>query len=141
MPATVPKYAQFQHEHSKIWSAEIAKYDAYVLIISEYNCGLAGGTKNALDYLWNEWTGKPVIILSYGSAGGSLASAQLKGLLDMAKAQVVEPRVQLPFAEAGGEYGPIMAEGKISDKSRAKWEGMFGEITKAANELKALLSK
>jgi hypothetical protein len=30
IPATVPMFAQFEHEHSKAWSAEIAKYDGYV---------------------------------------------------------------------------------------------------------------
>lgn len=30
VPATVPMFAQFEHEHSKAWSAEIAKYDGYV---------------------------------------------------------------------------------------------------------------
>jgi hypothetical protein len=35
----VPAYAQFEHEHSKAWSAEIAKHDGYVLVIPEYNYG------------------------------------------------------------------------------------------------------
>lgn len=30
VPATVPMFAQFEHEHSKAWSAEISKYDGYV---------------------------------------------------------------------------------------------------------------
>jgi NAD(P)H-dependent FMN reductase len=30
MPAIVPMLAQFEHEHSKAWSAEISKYDGYV---------------------------------------------------------------------------------------------------------------
>ena len=32
IPATVPMMAQFEYEHSKAWSAEIAKYDGYVCI-------------------------------------------------------------------------------------------------------------
>jgi NAD(P)H-dependent FMN reductase len=30
VPAMVPMFAQFEHEHSKAWSAETAKYDGYV---------------------------------------------------------------------------------------------------------------
>lgn len=30
VPAMVPMFAQFEYEHSKAWSAEIAKYDGYV---------------------------------------------------------------------------------------------------------------
>lgn len=49
IPAQVPAKAQFKHEHTKRWSAEIASHDAYVLVIPEYNYSLAGGTKNAID--------------------------------------------------------------------------------------------
>ncbi|PQE26427.1 hypothetical protein CJF30_00001173 [Rutstroemia sp. NJR-2017a BBW] len=64
MPAWVPAKAQFNHAHSKAWSAEIAKYDAYVFVSAEYNFGIPGGLKNAIDYLYNEWIGKPVLIIT-----------------------------------------------------------------------------
>jgi NAD(P)H-dependent FMN reductase len=35
IPAYVPEKASFSHEHSKKWSAEIAKYDAYVFVAPE----------------------------------------------------------------------------------------------------------
>ncbi|RKK42339.1 hypothetical protein BFJ67_g10134 [Fusarium oxysporum f. sp. cepae] len=66
--------AQFQHEHSKAWSAKIKKHDGYVLAIPEYNYSLSGGTKNAIDYLMNEWKGKPVAVIGYGIHGGKHAS-------------------------------------------------------------------
>src|SRR5689334_13485105 len=47
MPAMVSDFSQFAHEHSRAWSTEIAKHDAYILVIPEYNYGMAGGTKNA----------------------------------------------------------------------------------------------
>lgn len=40
----VPAFAQFEHEHSKAWSAEIAKHDGYVLVIPEYNYGSKFGS-------------------------------------------------------------------------------------------------
>lgn len=46
--------AQYQHEHTKRWSAEIASHDAYVLVLPEYNYSISGGAKNAIDYLYNE---------------------------------------------------------------------------------------
>ncbi len=36
IPATVPFMAQFANEHSKLWSAEISKYDGYVLVTACY---------------------------------------------------------------------------------------------------------
>jgi len=41
VPAMVPMFAQFEHEHSKAWSAEIAKYDGYVWTISPWSCCLS----------------------------------------------------------------------------------------------------
>ncbi|KAI0866137.1 NADPH-dependent FMN reductase [Xylaria cubensis] len=138
-PAMVPAMAQFQHEHSKAWSAEIAKHDGYVLVIPEYNYGVAGGTKNAIDYLLNEWKGKPLTIVSYGAQGGSKANQQAKEILSGMGLRVTETRPQLAFADARAEMGGILSEGKISPESRAKWEGQSSDIIKAAEELKGLL--
>ncbi|KAI0457868.1 NADPH-dependent FMN reductase [Xylaria acuta] len=138
-PAMVPQFAQFQHEHSKAWSAEIAKHDGYVIVIPEYNYGVAGGTKNAIDYLLNEWKGKPLTIVSYGAQGGSKASQQAKEILGGMGLRVTETRPQLAFADAMAEMGDILSEGKVSPESKAKWEGQSSEIIKAAEELKELL--
>ncbi|KAK5630686.1 hypothetical protein RRF57_006401 [Xylaria bambusicola] len=138
-PAMVPAFAQFEHEHSKAWSAEIAKHDGYIIVIPEYNFGLAGGTKNAIDYLLNEWKGKPVVIVSYGAHGGSKASQQAKEILGGLGLRIAETRPQLAFADPMGEMGVILAEGKVTEASRAKWEGQTDKIVKAADELKELL--
>ncbi|KAL2880119.1 hypothetical protein SGCOL_004503 [Colletotrichum sp. CLE4] len=79
IPAQVPAAGSFAHEHSKAWSSEIAKYDAYIIVVPEYNRGLSGGAKNAIDYLYNEWIGKPISIVSYGGAGPDLVAAMSHG--------------------------------------------------------------
>ncbi|KAI1129428.1 flavoprotein [Nemania abortiva] len=139
VPAMVPAYAQFEHAHSRAWSAEIAKHDAYVLVIPEYNYGVSGGTKNAIDYLLNEWKGKPLSIVSYGSKGGSQASQQAKEILGGMGLRVAETRPQLAFADAQAEIAGILSEGKIAPASRAKWGAQTDEIAKVAEELKAML--
>ncbi|KAK1639308.1 flavoprotein-like protein [Colletotrichum phormii] len=78
IPAQVPAAGNFAHEHSKVWSSEIAKYDAYIIVVPEYNRGLSGGAKNAIDYLYNEWIVKPISIVSYGIMGGNSASSRLR---------------------------------------------------------------
>ncbi|KAI1180907.1 NADPH-dependent FMN reductase [Nemania sp. FL0916] len=139
VPAMVPAYAQFAHEHSKKWSAEISKHDGYVIVIPEYNYGLSGGTKNAIDYLLNEWKGKPLAIVSYGGQGGAKASQQAKEILGGLGLRIVETRPQFAFADAMKEMPGILSEGRISDESRAKWEAQAGDVAKAAAELKDLL--
>ena len=44
----------------------------------QYNWGYPAALKNALDYLYHEWKGKPAVIISYGTRGGGRAAAQLK---------------------------------------------------------------
>jgi NAD(P)H-dependent FMN reductase len=100
LPATVPSQGQFAYEHSKAWSAEISKYDAYVFVTAEWNFGLPGGTKNAIDFLYHAWIGKPVMIVSYGIMGGMSASDNLKTTLNGMHLQVVDTRVSLTFPDA-----------------------------------------
>uniref|UniRef100_H1VAK0 NADPH-dependent FMN reductase n=1 Tax=Colletotrichum higginsianum (strain IMI 349063) TaxID=759273 RepID=H1VAK0_COLHI len=140
LPAQVPAFGEFAHEHSRAWSREIARHDAYVLVVPEYNYGLAGGTKNAIDYLYNEWLGKPVAIVSYGIAGGNSASSQAQKTLEGMKLRVAPTRPALPFA--GGGTGPdLMAAigGEIGDESRENWKAEAETIRKAFAELKELL--
>ncbi|KAI1814782.1 NADPH-dependent FMN reductase [Poronia punctata] len=142
-PMMVPMYGEFQHEHSKAWSAEIAKHDGYVIVIPEYNGGMAGGTKNAIDYLWNEWQGKPLTIVSYGAHGGSRSSDQAKQVLGVGSMglHIMETRPQLAFADPMAEVGDLLSKGEFSDASKTKWEAQADEITKAAEELKEAVLK
>ena len=76
--AVPPSYGQYEHEHTKAWSAEIAKYDGYVLVTPEYNHAPGAALKNALDYLYSEWNDTAVGFVGYGSAGGVRAVEQLR---------------------------------------------------------------
>jgi NAD(P)H-dependent FMN reductase len=85
-----PMLGRYQHEHTRAWARTIAPYDGLVLVTAEYNHGLPGVLKNALDHLHAEWHGKVVGIVSYGVHGGTGAAAQLRqicGQLGMADVQ------------------------------------------------------
>ena len=69
-----PRLRQYEHEHTKRWSAKIDAADAFVFVTPEYNHGTPPSLINALDYLVQEWAHKPVGFVSYGGpAGGSRA--------------------------------------------------------------------
>ncbi|KAI0840157.1 NADPH-dependent FMN reductase family protein [Hypoxylon sp. FL0890] len=137
-PAMVPEKAQFKYEHSRAWSAEIAKYDGYILVIPEYNYGVAGGTKNAIDYLLNEWKGKPAAIVSYGIHGGATASEQVKGALSGMGLRVAETRPTLSF-NPPDIFGAV-GGGRLGEGTLKTWEAEQHEkIRKAAEDLKTLL--
>lgn len=141
IPAQVPTIAKFAQKHSIAWSSEIAKYDAYILVIPEYNSGMSASTKNAIDYLYNEWIGKPIVIVSYGIMGGNSASLQAQKTLEGMKLRVATTRPALAFAGAAGpDLMTAMSQGQIGEESQKKWEAESDVILKAFGELKELLN-
>jgi len=141
IPFNVPHSASFTHEHSRRWSAEIKKHDGYVLVIPEYNYGMTGGTKNAIDYLKHEWEGKPAVIVSYGIQGGKTASEQVKTSLEGLKLRVAKTRPQLPFAGgAGPDLFAAMGDGVLGEDTKKAWQAEAPTIAKAFGELKEVLS-
>jgi len=77
MPPMMRKYTK---GHTKKWSEKIEGADGYIFVAAEYNHSLAGGLKNAIDYLNHEWRNKSVGFVSYGSNGGSRAVEHLRGI-------------------------------------------------------------
>ena len=128
-PAAIPMMGSHQHETTKRWSAEISKYAGYIFVTPEYNFGMPGPTKNAIDYLYNEWTGKPGLVVSYGVQGGKLSGDQLKGVLDKMKLQICETRPALPFLGGQGPDGlAAMTEGKLGDDTRNSWDKEYKSV-------------
>ena len=73
----VPAAGIYENPHTQAWSRKIAEADAFVLVTPQYNWGYPAGLKNALDHLYAEWAGKPVMIVSYGGHGGGRCAEQL----------------------------------------------------------------
>ncbi len=71
-----PMRGEYVHEHSKQWSATVARADAFVFVMPEYNHSYNAAIKNALDYLHHEWTHKPVAFVSYGGVSAGTRAVQ-----------------------------------------------------------------
>ncbi|TVY84586.1 NAD(P)H-dependent FMN reductase LOT6 [Lachnellula suecica] len=87
----------YDHEHTRVWSRHIASYDAFVFLSAQRNWGIPAELKNAIDYLFHEWKGKPAMIISYGGHGGTQSAAQIKTVLGAIGMQVVEKMVNMSF--------------------------------------------
>ncbi|WP_430535717.1 NAD(P)H-dependent oxidoreductase [Listeria rocourtiae] len=74
----IPAHRNYQQEHTKAWSRVINEYDGFVLVFPQYNWGYPAVLKNALDFLYDEWRGKPVSIMCYGGHGGFQATLSMK---------------------------------------------------------------
>lgn len=115
-------------------AAKIKEADAVIVSTPEYNKGITGVLKNALDWIsrteGNPWAGKPVAVMSAaaGRAGGERAQLMLREcLLPFAPKLVFGPEIAVhasreAFDEAGGLKGELYAKnlGLLMDKLRAE---------------------
>jgi NAD(P)H-dependent FMN reductase len=91
--AVPPSMGKYSQEHTKRWSAKIASFDAFVFVTPEYNHGISGALKNAIDYLYKEWNNKAAGFVGYGSASGVRAVESLR--LVMGELQIADVRAQV----------------------------------------------
>jgi NAD(P)H-dependent FMN reductase len=147
LPAMIPHLGPYTHAHSIAWASAIAPFDAYILLSPEYNFGVPASVKNAIDYVYNEWTGKPILIVTYGILGGSQASLALGTILNGMKLKVVETKPQLAFKMdeksepiSKGELGPLTVEDWEKEGSKPLLKGfeeLIEELEKSVEEKKA----
>jgi len=95
-----PRLAQYEHEHTKRWSAQVARADAFVVVTPEYNFSSPPALLNAFDYLMHEWAYKPAGFVSYGGVSGGTRSAQMTKLAMSALKMVpMLEAVSIPFVQ------------------------------------------
>jgi NAD(P)H-dependent FMN reductase len=93
-----PRLQQYQHEHTKRWSEQVASTDAFVFVTPEYNYGPSPALLNALDYLYKEWHHKAAGFVSYGGMSGGIRAVQAtKMVLTTLKIVPIVENVAIPF--------------------------------------------
>ena len=88
-----PSQHKYSKPHTKRWAEAIDSFDAFVFVTAEYNHGIPGALKNALDFLYREWNNKAAGFVGYGSAGGVRSVEHLRGV--MAELQIADVRAQV----------------------------------------------
>jgi len=88
-----PSMGQYSKPHTKRWAAKINSFDGFVFVTPEYNHGISGALKNAIDFLFAEWNNKAAGFVSYGSVGEARAVEQLR--LVLAEVQIATVRNQV----------------------------------------------
>jgi NAD(P)H-dependent FMN reductase len=77
-----PRSGNYLTAHAKAWSERVGRSRGFVFVMPEYNHSFSAPLKNALDYLFWEWRGKPIGFVSYGGrAGGGRAVTALQPVL------------------------------------------------------------
>lgn len=73
-----PAWAPPANDVAQRWGRKMAELDGYVFITAEYNHGISGVLKNAIDYAYKEFNRKPASFVAYGGTGGARAVEQLR---------------------------------------------------------------
>jgi 2-polyprenyl-6-methoxyphenol hydroxylase-like FAD-dependent oxidoreductase/NAD(P)H-dependent FMN reductase len=94
MPPALGRHTQ---PHTRAWAATVARYDGFVFVTPEYNHGLPGALKNALDRVYAEWNNKAAAFVSYGHDGGIRAVEQLRPVMATLQMADVGAQVSLTF--------------------------------------------
>lgn len=141
-PMLVEDLEKFTNATTRAWNKEIAKYQAYIIVSPEYHQGIPGALKNAIDFLYHAWHGKPVMILTYGIFGGAQANRQLRDVLGSAmgmKVVATAPKLDFPGRdELKHNTSPALFQamsGVVADSTTQYWEGYREEIMNGSEEL------
>ena len=142
IPAKLPQdhpTPHYAHAHTRTWAATIRSFDSFIFVTPQYNWSIPAALKNALDFLFHEWNGKPAAIVSYGGRGGGKAAAHLRDVLMGLRMRVVEGTVSL------GTDVTMAVEATETGAVRQAWvgkwenEGAKGKTEKMFEELKSVL--
>ncbi|SMN22851.1 similar to Saccharomyces cerevisiae YLR011W LOT6 FMN-dependent NAD(P)H:quinone reductase, may be involved in quinone detoxification [Maudiozyma saulgeensis] len=140
IPKMVKSSDEYVHEHTKLWSKTITRFDGFIFVTPQYNWGYPAALKNSIDFLYHEWTGKPAMIVTYGGHGGSKCNAQLKEVLQGISMTTNNKNVLLSFpdkkilvAASKGENLDIESNG-IFEESIDDLEEAFRELTENLNQ-------
>ncbi|SCU87343.1 LADA_0E03444g1_1 [Lachancea dasiensis] len=143
VPSQIKSTEEYDHEHTRRWSREVQKYDAFIFVTPQYNWGYPAVLKNAIDFLYNEWHGKPAMVVTYGEHGGTKCNEQLTLVLQGIRMLPTDSTVTLAFpdrktlvdAATGADLG-------LSNSSvESFWEGEKSQIEKAYANLLQIYSR
>ena len=90
-----PSMGRYTQPHTRAWSEAVARFDGFVFVTPEYNHGMPGSLKNAIDFLNSEWANKAAGFVGYGVTGGSRSVEQLRLVLAELRVATVRAGVYL----------------------------------------------
>jgi NAD(P)H-dependent FMN reductase len=131
-----PRLRRYTQRHTKDWSAKVERSDAFVIVTPEYNHGYPASLKNAIDYLHEEWSNKPVGFVSYGGvSAGTRAVQQLKQVVTALKMLPVPEAVSIPFHTQFLDEDGRVQPNEIMESAA---DAMLDELTRVEAVLRTL---
>ncbi|KAI3398862.1 hypothetical protein diail_8371 [Diaporthe ilicicola] len=140
IPQAITDPSGYAHQHTRDWSAQVSALDAFVFVTPQYNWGIPAALKNAIDFLFNEWTRKPGMVVSYGGHGGGKAAEALRVVLQGLKMKTPEKTVNMAFPDR--EFAGKCFGGKdlgLQEEESAVWAKDRDDVIAVWDELVKLL--
>jgi NAD(P)H-dependent FMN reductase len=97
--AVPARVAPGRRPHTVRWAERIGSFDAFIVVTPEYNAAPPPALTNAIDYLYEEWGGKPVGYVGYGIFGAALAVRSLRAQAGLLRMADIGPQVALSLRE------------------------------------------
>jgi NAD(P)H-dependent FMN reductase len=132
-----PIMGQYSKPHTKVWAAKIGSFDGYVFVAPEYNHGISGALKNAIDFLFREWNNKSAGFVSYGGVGGARSVEQLRLVLAELQIATVRNQVLLSMFTDFENFSDF----KPASQHEMSVNIMFDQVIAWGGALKALQEK
>jgi NAD(P)H-dependent FMN reductase len=130
-----PIMGAYTHQHTRDWAERIGPYDGYVFVTPEYNRSVPAVLKNAIDYLYAEWTNKAAGFVSYGAdAGGARAVEHLRCILGELHIADVRTMVPLSLTDDFEQYTHFAP----TEAAAAKADAMLAELTSWARAMRTV---
>jgi NAD(P)H-dependent FMN reductase len=138
-PAALGRYA---NPHTIAWARAIEAFDGFVCVTPEYNHSMPAALKNAIDYLFAEWSDKAAGFVSYGLHGGVRAVEHLRLALAEAKLACVRSTVALSLF-TDFDFPDITEPGTLTpgDHHEPVLGRMLGEVVDWADALAPLRAR
>jgi len=137
-PKDVPIRASYTEPHTIRWSKEISSYHGFIFLTRQYNGGHPASAKNAINFLYNEWTKKLAMVVSYGHHGGGKGGKQLGDVLRHMRLQVTEGMSKLKI----NAIRQAMGEGTLEEGQVKTWEKEVGTTVRDSwSELLGLMGE
>jgi len=98
----------------------VSACDAFIFLTPQYNWSFPASIKCAIDHLYQEWNGKPGLIISYSKRGGPKANAQLRQVLDGVRMAAWNGKIELKIT--GKDADDNSDRGVLADEAVEEWD-------------------
>lgn len=131
MPPSRPEYTITEPAVQQ-WSDMVKAADGVVLVMPEYNHSMSALQKNAIDWLYSEWTGKPIALVAYGFYAGRHSVAQFEEINTVIKAKLDQKVTGLQFGEDLNFDGSFVDEAAVQEKISTTLDELVKVTAKAS---------